>query len=179
MTDTDRRTLLKQAGVKLIAASGAALAPIAVWAGETVNLPLGNGKRPLVVYLGKRPLLQITARPPRLDTSFEVFDEGVLTPSHAFLVSYRLPDIPIAIDFEGFCLSVSGHIDGPVTVKHIGAARRQGCARSITRRSTRRTARPSRTTSRRRTGRRTVKRSPLRAAPAPYRMAVKKAATCA
>ena len=57
MTDIDRRTLRRQAGAGLLAASGAALAPFASRAGEAVTLPFGNGERLLVAYPGKRPLL--------------------------------------------------------------------------------------------------------------------------
>jgi sulfite dehydrogenase len=116
MTETDRRTLLRQAGAGLLAASGAALAPWAARAGESVTLPFGNGERPLVAYPGKRPLLQMTARPPQLETPFGVFDEGVITPNDAFFVRYHLADIPTTIDPEAFRLTVSGHVDGPVAL---------------------------------------------------------------
>ena len=116
MTEIDRRTLLRQAGAGLIAASGAAFAPFAARAGEAVTLPFGNGERPLVAYPGKRPLLQMTARPPQLETPFAVFDEGVITPNDAFFVRYHLADIPTVIDPEAFRLTVSGHVDGPLSL---------------------------------------------------------------
>src|SRR5689334_23168263 len=57
--------------------------------GET-ELPFENGKRPLVKYPQKRPLIRLTSRPPQLETPFSVFDEAVLTPNDAFFVRYHL-----------------------------------------------------------------------------------------
>ncbi len=57
-----RRGILAGGGLAL-AASGLGLRPAS--AEEVVQLPFGNGERPLVAYPGKRPLLQMTARPPR------------------------------------------------------------------------------------------------------------------
>ncbi|KQP10781.1 oxidase [Methylobacterium sp. Leaf99] len=113
MIGTDRRTLLRQAGAGLL---GAALAPFAARAGEAVTLPFGNGERPLVAYPGKRPLLQMTARPPQLETPFAVFDAGAITPNDAFFVRYHLADIPTSIDPDSFRLTVAGHVDGPVSL---------------------------------------------------------------
>lgn len=81
-----RRDVLFGAGA-LALASRRALA-------REVDLPFGNGERPLVAYPGKRPLLQMTARPPQLETPFSVFDEGAITPTDAFFVRYHLADIP-------------------------------------------------------------------------------------
>ena len=67
-------------------------------ASETVELPFGNGERPLVAYPGKRPLIVLTSRPPQLETPFSVFDEGIFTPNDAFFVRYHLADIPLKID---------------------------------------------------------------------------------
>ena len=61
---------------------------------KEVELSFGNGERPLVAYPGKRPLLQMTARPPQLETPFSVFDQGAITPNDAFFVRYHLADIP-------------------------------------------------------------------------------------
>ncbi|WP_246694818.1 molybdopterin-dependent oxidoreductase [Methylobacterium sp. WL6] len=83
-------------------------------AAETI-LPFGNGERPLVAYPGKRPLLQMTARPPQLETPFAVFDEGAITPNDAFFVRYHLADIPTEIDPEAFRLDVKGHVDRPAS----------------------------------------------------------------
>ena len=85
-------------------------------ASEFVDLPFANGRRPLVAYPGKRPLIQLTARPPQLETPFEVFNEAVLTPNDAFFVRYHLADIPLSIDPEKFTLTIKGHVDRPMTL---------------------------------------------------------------
>ncbi|MEE7493123.1 molybdopterin-dependent oxidoreductase [Methylobacterium oryzae] len=103
-----RRDVLFGAGA-LALASRRALA-------REVDLPFGNGERPLVAYPGKRPLLQMTARPPQLETPFSVFDESAITPNDAFFVRYHLADIPTQIDPDAFRLDVKGHVDRPVSL---------------------------------------------------------------
>jgi len=78
---------------------------------DFVTLPFDNGARPLVRYPGKRPLIQLTARPPQLETPFSVFNEGVITPNDAFFVRYHLSDIPLSIDPDAFRLNIKGKID--------------------------------------------------------------------
>ncbi|MEL6062200.1 MULTISPECIES: SorA family sulfite dehydrogenase catalytic subunit [unclassified Methylobacterium] len=107
----DRRSLL----AALAAGAGSrALAPLPAAADETATLPFGNGERPLVAYPGKRPLLQMTARPPQLETPFSVFDEGAITPNDAFFVRYHLADIPTEIDPQAFRVAVTGHVERPL-----------------------------------------------------------------
>jgi DMSO/TMAO reductase YedYZ molybdopterin-dependent catalytic subunit len=95
--------------------AGAALtnriSPFGARAQGVTTLPFGNGDRPLVRYPGKRPLIQLTARPPQLETPFSVFDENVITPNDAFFVRYHLSDIPLSIDPEAFRLEVKGKVD--------------------------------------------------------------------
>src|SRR5664279_5397667 len=101
----DRRSLLGAWGR---AAAGAALtnliSPFGSRAQSVTTLPFANGERPLVRYPGQRPLIQLTARPPQLETPFSVFDENVITPNDAFFVRYHLSDIPLSIDPEAFRL---------------------------------------------------------------------------
>ncbi|SDN53658.1 DMSO/TMAO reductase YedYZ, molybdopterin-dependent catalytic subunit [Methylobacterium phyllostachyos] len=104
----DRRSLL---AAMALGAGGRALAPLRTEAGETVTLPFGNGARPLVAYPGKRPLLQMTARPPQLETPFAVFDEDAITPNDAFFVRYHLADIPTQIDRQAYRVAVTGHVE--------------------------------------------------------------------
>ena len=108
----DRRSLLGAWGR---AAAGAALtnliSPFGARAQSVTTLPFANGERPLVRYPGKRPLIQLTARPPQLETPFFVFDESVITPNDAFFVRYHLSDIPLSIDPEAFRLEVKGKVD--------------------------------------------------------------------
>jgi DMSO/TMAO reductase YedYZ molybdopterin-dependent catalytic subunit len=95
--------------------AGAALtnriSPFGARAQSVTTLPFANGERPLVRYPGKRPLIQLTARPPQLETPFFVFDESVITPNDAFFVRYHLSDIPLSIDPEAFRLEVKGKVD--------------------------------------------------------------------
>jgi DMSO/TMAO reductase YedYZ molybdopterin-dependent catalytic subunit len=77
-------------------------------------LPFANGERPLVQYPQKRPLIQLTSRPPQLETPFGVFDESVFTPNDAFFVRYHLANLPFNLDPELFALEVSGHVNAPL-----------------------------------------------------------------
>src|SRR5881394_1095481 len=61
---------------------------------EFVTMPFENGRRPLVKYPQKRPLIRITTRPPQLETPFAVFNENVITPNDAFFVRYHLTNSP-------------------------------------------------------------------------------------
>ena len=108
-----RRGILAGGGLTL-AASGLGLRPAS--AEEVVQLPFGNGERPLVAYPGKRPLLQMTARPPQLETPFAVFDHGAITPNDAFFVRYHLADIPSRIDPAAFRVEIGGQVERPLSL---------------------------------------------------------------
>lgn len=99
-----------------LAALGGSTVSRAFAATDFVELPFANGRRPLVAYPGKRPLIQLTARPPQLETPFDVFDEDVLTPNDAFFVRYHLADIPLSIDPENFTLNIKGRVDRPMSL---------------------------------------------------------------
>ena len=60
-------------------------------------------------------ILQRT-RPPLLETPFEVFDRGVFTPNDQFYVRWHWAVIPTEIDVDTFRLSVSGHVDKPLSL---------------------------------------------------------------
>ena len=83
---------------------------------DVVTLPFENGERKLVKYPGKRPLMVLTSRPPQLETPFEVFKEGVITPNDAFFVRYHLAGLPLEIDPDTYKLSIGGAVDKPLTV---------------------------------------------------------------
>ncbi len=108
----DRRDLLRGMAIGL---GGVGLSARALHA-EEMMLPFGNGERPLVAFPGKRPLLQMTARPPQLETPFSVFDHGAITPNDAFFVRYHLADIPTRIDPDAFRLDVKGHVERPLSL---------------------------------------------------------------
>ncbi len=107
-----RRHFLAGAGIGSLAVASGPLRALA----EEAVLPFGNGERPLVAYPGKRPLLQMTARPPQLETPFAMFDEGAITPNDAFFVRYHLADVPTEIDPDAFRLAVKGHVERPVSL---------------------------------------------------------------
>ncbi|HNQ72695.1 MAG TPA: molybdopterin-dependent oxidoreductase [Verrucomicrobiota bacterium] len=85
-------------------------------AAETVTLPFANGRRELVRFPQKRPLILLTARPPQLETPFAVFNEGLLTPNDAFFVRYHLAHIPTEIDPQTFRLQIRGQVNHPLTL---------------------------------------------------------------
>jgi DMSO/TMAO reductase YedYZ molybdopterin-dependent catalytic subunit len=92
-------------------------------AGSTVTLPFENGLRPVVQYPEKRPLIQLTTRPPLLETPFSVFDGNVLTPNDAFYVRYHNsyffggpPTGPQTIDENTFRVAVGGNVTTPLSL---------------------------------------------------------------
>ncbi|MGO4677935.1 molybdopterin-dependent oxidoreductase [Bosea sp. 2YAB26] len=114
----NRRQMLKAAG-RAVLGLGVAVgegAGLAAFAAATVRLPFDNGERSLVAYPGKRPLIELTARPPQLETPFGVFNDGLLTPNDAFFVRYHLADIPIEIDPDAFRIAITGKVDKPLSL---------------------------------------------------------------
>jgi sulfite dehydrogenase (cytochrome) subunit A len=101
-----------------LAATGAAsltLGPGAR-AAQQVTMPFANGERELVTYPGKSSLIRITARPPCLETPFDVFNEGVITPNRSFFVRYHLAGLPEAIDPATYRLEVGGKVKTPLSL---------------------------------------------------------------
>jgi sulfite dehydrogenase (cytochrome) subunit A len=107
----DRRELLKRTGLSALVA---ALPSSQAFALDSVVLPFENGKRPLVKYPQKRPMIGLTSRPPQLETPFSVFDEGPITPNNAFFVRYHLAGIPYNLDPGKFALEIKGKVDRPL-----------------------------------------------------------------
>ncbi|HZR75225.1 molybdopterin-dependent oxidoreductase [Bradyrhizobium sp.] len=107
-----RRELLKRIGLATLAATLPSSQAFAL--DGSVVLPFENGKRPLVKYPQKRPMIGLTSRPPQLETPFSVFDGGPITPNNAFFVRYHLADIPYSIDPDKFTLEIKGKIDRPL-----------------------------------------------------------------
>ena len=109
-----RRNLLRQAG-------GAGLAAIAApaWASEIANLPFPGGPasgRSRIRFPQKGAMILQRARPPLLETPFEVFDKGVFTPNDQFFVRWHWAVIPTEIDVDSFRLAVHGHVDKPLSL---------------------------------------------------------------
>lgn len=81
-------------------------------AAGTVELPFVNGKRNLQAYPEKRPLIVLTSRPPQLETPFEVFNDGLITPNDAFFVRYHNAGIPTSIDGDKHVIKIAGNAAG-------------------------------------------------------------------
>jgi DMSO/TMAO reductase YedYZ molybdopterin-dependent catalytic subunit len=109
-----RRRFLQSAGAL---GAGALLgAPLRALGAESATLPIGNGERPMLAYPQKRPLIVLTSRPPQLETPFEVFDEGVVTPNDAFFVRYHLAGVPTSIDVDSYRITVKGKVATPLSL---------------------------------------------------------------
>src|ERR1041385_970452 len=110
--DVSRRDFMR---VAAFAAAGAT-----AWkagAAASIMLPFENGERPLVKYPQKRPLIRLTTRPPQLETPFNVFNEGVLTPNDAFFVRYHLTNSPPPEEVlkpDVFRLAIGGAVNQPL-----------------------------------------------------------------
>ena len=108
-----RRTFLRRTAL------AAAAWPVAGLRGQEakVTLPFENGERELVRYPQKRPLIRLTTRPPQLETPFEIFNEGLVTPNDAFFVRYHLAGAPPpreALEPASFRVQVLGKVATPL-----------------------------------------------------------------
>ncbi|HTB03118.1 MAG TPA: molybdopterin-dependent oxidoreductase [Bradyrhizobium sp.] len=107
----DRRELMRRAGMAALATGFGSTRAFAL---DTVTLPFDNGERPLVRYPQKRPMIGLTSRPPQLETSFSIFNDGPITPNNAFFVRYHLAGVPLDIDPDKFTLEIKGKVDNPL-----------------------------------------------------------------
>src|SRR5690349_1357540 len=93
MTQVDfnrlRRRLVTGGAAAIAGAGLGTFARSALAQAATIELPIVNGARRLVAFPEKRPLIVLTSRPPQLETPFEVFNEGLITPNDAFFVRYH------------------------------------------------------------------------------------------
>src|SRR3984893_16005599 len=106
----DRRELMRRAGMAALATGFGSARALAL---GSVTLPIDTGKRPLVKYPQKRPMIGLTSRPPQLETPFSIFNDGAITPNNAFFVRYHLADVPLNIDPDKFMLEIKGKVDRP------------------------------------------------------------------
>src|SRR6476620_4030861 len=104
-----RRRLLA-GGAGALAAAAFGRSALAQSAG--VELPFVNGTRKLVAFPEKRPLIVLTSRPPQLETPFEVFNDGIITPNDAFFVRYHNAAIPTSIDPDTYVIKIGGNAAG-------------------------------------------------------------------
>lgn len=110
----DRRRFLVGAGSALTLATSSLNSASA--APDAVTLPFENGRRPLVAYPQKRPLIMLSPRPPLLETPFSVFDESDVTPNNAFYVRWHLSGIPTTVDGAAHRLRIHGLVKHPLSL---------------------------------------------------------------
>ena len=106
-----RRRLIA-GGASALASAGLGMLSRSAFAQTTGELPFANGKRNLVAYPEKRPLIVLTSRPPQLETPFEVFNDGLITPNDAFFVRYHNAGIPTSIDGDKHVIKIGGNAAG-------------------------------------------------------------------
>lgn len=106
-----RRLLAGGAGALALAGLGP-VARAVLAQGTAIDLPIANGRRLIAAYPEKRPLIVLTSRPPQLETPFEIFNDGILTPNDAFFVRYHNAAIPTAIDGDRHVIKIGGNAAG-------------------------------------------------------------------
>ena len=108
-TNRVRRRLLAGGAGALAAAGLGTLGRSAMAQAATLDLPIVNGRRNLVAFPEKRPLIVLTSRPPQLETPFEIFNDGLITPNDAFFVRYHNAGIPTSIDGDRHVIKIGGN----------------------------------------------------------------------
>lgn len=112
-----RRLLAGGAGALATATLGGWSAAALAQSAAAVELPMINGKRSLVAFPEKRPMIVLTTRPPQLETPWEVFNEGLITPNDAFFVRYHNAGIPTSIDGDTHAIKIGGNaVSKPFTL---------------------------------------------------------------
>ena len=107
-----RRSLLAAGAGALTTAGLGTWSRMALAQAATRDLPMVNGHRNLVAFPEKRPLIVLTTRPPQLETPFEVYNEGLITPNDAFFVRYHNAGIPTSIDGDKHVIKIGGNAAG-------------------------------------------------------------------
>src|SRR6267154_1683067 len=105
------------AGVGGLGLTGLLGAP--AWGGteESVVFPFVNGGRNLVKNFPQKGAMVLQrARPPLLETPFEVFDQRIFTPNDRFYVRWHLANIPTVVDPAAFRLKIRGYVKRPVSL---------------------------------------------------------------
>ena len=107
----DRRQVLQGVGGAAMLGASALVTQAARAAGKAPlvsGLPAGvYDSATLAALPGKKPLIQLSDRPPNYETPASYFAEPV-TPNDTFFVRYHLADIPDAIDADSWTLRVGG-----------------------------------------------------------------------
>jgi DMSO/TMAO reductase YedYZ molybdopterin-dependent catalytic subunit len=106
---SSRRSFFQQAGV-----FAGTMAPFPAWAEKLVDLDLPDGptrREVTETFPQKGAMILQRSRPPLLETPWEVFDGGVITPNNQFFVRWHWAVIPEQVDVATFRLAVRGHIN--------------------------------------------------------------------
>ncbi len=105
----DRRGFIAAGGL-----GAAGLASAAVDRLVDLGLPGGPSQRPLLPrFPQKGEMIVQRIRPPLLETPFEVFDQGTITPNDRFFVRWHWGDIPTRIDVGSYRLAIRGAVKSP------------------------------------------------------------------
>jgi sulfite dehydrogenase len=107
-----RRRLLAGGAGALTTAGLGALTRSAFAQAATYELPIANGRRNVVAFPEKRPLIVLTTRPPQLETPFQIFNDSLITPNDAFFVRYHNAGIPTSIDGDKHVIRIGGNAVG-------------------------------------------------------------------
>jgi len=111
-TNRLRRRLVSGGAAALAGAGLGSFGRTALAQATSVDLPIVNGRRNLVAFPEKRPLIVLTSRPPQLETPFEVFNDGLITPNDAFFVRYHNAAIPTSVDGDKHVIRIGGNACG-------------------------------------------------------------------
>ncbi|EDT42590.1 molybdopterin-dependent oxidoreductase [Burkholderia ambifaria] len=85
---------------------------------DTIELPFANGTRMLTSsFPQKKDVILLRTRPPLLETPYEVFDSGVLTPNDRFFVRWHLANIPTSVAPSTYRLGIRGCVEKTVSLK--------------------------------------------------------------
>ncbi|OYX40363.1 molybdopterin-dependent oxidoreductase [Sphingomonas sp. 32-62-10] len=79
-------------------------------------MPATAGTPRLADFPEKRGMLIRRQRAPLLETPFEVFDQGIITPNDRFFVRWHYDDIPLNVDVATFRLRVGGRVKTPIAL---------------------------------------------------------------
>lgn len=105
----NRRTLIAGAGLGVAGGAFAAANGIV-----DLRLPGGPGERPLTPrFPQKGDMIVQRIRPPLLETPFDVFDSGVITPNDRHFVRWHYSDIPTSVDVASYRVAIHGAVKAP------------------------------------------------------------------
>ena len=112
MSPITRRSLIAGAG-----ASAALTLPGVAQKIADLHLPGGPSDRPFApAFPQKGEMIVQRIRPPLLETPFEVFDSGIITPNDRFFVRWHYGDIPTSIDATSYRVAIHGAVKAPVSL---------------------------------------------------------------